>query len=121
MANDQPEGVNASPEPPKSSELPPSAAASSPGVTTIVLDLETVPAVDLTATKMLDELEASLAATGQTIVYTRNVGQVRDVLRADGAGDAVVYPTIAAAVEASKDGQPGQPDMTDDSRRPDVR
>ena len=85
------------------------AAAMAPGVKTIVLDLETVPAVDLTAAKMLDELKASLAATGQTIVYTRNVGQVRDVLRADGAGDAVVYPTIAAAVEASHDGQPGQP------------
>jgi sulfate permease, SulP family len=85
------------------------AAARAPGIRTVVLDLETVPAVDLTAAKMLGELAESLAADGQAIVFTRNVGQVRDVLAAGGDADSLVYPTIAAAVEASTDGRPAQP------------
>jgi hypothetical protein len=67
----------------------------------VVLDLETVPAVDLTASKMLIEVADSLEADGKSIVYTRDVGQVRDVLRVGGDVDAAVYPTITAALEAS--------------------
>ena len=70
----------------------------------MVLDLETVPAVDLTAAKMLIEVAEALKADGKTIVYTRDVGQVRDVLRAGGDVEAAVYPSITAALEAGAAG-----------------
>ncbi len=76
------------------------AAAQPPAVRMVVLDLETVPAVDLTASKMLIEVAESLEADGKSIVYTRDVGQVRDALQVGGDVDATVYPSIAAALAA---------------------
>ena len=77
----------------------------------MVLDLETVPDVDLTAAKMLVEAREELRRTGSTLVYARDVGQVRDVLRAGGDVDAAVYPSIAAALEAGarRTRGPGRP------------
>jgi MFS superfamily sulfate permease-like transporter len=75
-------------------------AAASDDVRIVILDLETVPDVDLTAAKMLVETREELAGRGVTLVYARDVGQVRDVLATQDADAARVYPSVAAAVEA---------------------
>jgi SulP family sulfate permease len=72
-------------------------AAARDGVRTVILDLGTVPAVDLTAARMLSEVVADLQARGVTLVFARDVGQVRDILRIEDA-DVVLYPSVAAAV-----------------------
>ena len=64
----------------------------------MILDLETVPDVDLTAAKMLVEAREDLASRGVALVYARDVGQVRDVLRTQDADGARIYPSVAAAV-----------------------
>ena len=76
------------------------AAAATDGIATVVLDLETVPDVDLTAARMLVETREELAGRGVTLVYARDVGQVRDVMRTQDPDAARVYPSVAAAVEA---------------------
>jgi SulP family sulfate permease len=68
-----------------------------------VLDAETIPFVDVSAARMLDELADELKRDGMSLLLARDVGQVRDVLRTAG-GDMSqehVYPTVHAAVEAS--------------------
>ena len=75
-------------------------AAAADGIRTVVMDLGTVPDVDLTAAKMLSEVREELHGRGVELVYARDVGQVRDVL---GLEDRTgrVYPSIAAALEAA--------------------
>ena len=63
----------------------------------IVLDCETVPFVDVTAARMLDELTASLRARGIRLVIAREIGQVRDVLAASGPAPEY-FPSVRAAV-----------------------
>ena len=74
-------------------------AAADPGTTAVILDLGTVPDVDLTAARMLADLREELASRGLRLLYARDVGQVRDML---GMEDATgrVYPSISAALEA---------------------
>ncbi len=73
-------------------------AAADPGTTAVVLDLGTVPDVDLTAAKMLADEREELAGRGLRLIYARDVGQVRDML---GMEDATgrVYPSIRAALD----------------------
>src|SRR5262249_7971783 len=75
-------------------------AAAQPGVETVVLDLETVPEVDLTAARMLSDLVGELDAIHRHLVIAHDIGQVREVLDLEGAADLTVYPTVAKAVEA---------------------
>jgi SulP family sulfate permease len=63
----------------------------------IVLDCETVPFIDVTAARMLDELTASLRARGIRLVIAREIGQVRDVLTASGPAPEY-FPSVRAAV-----------------------
>jgi SulP family sulfate permease len=67
----------------------------------VVVDAETVPAIDVTAVSMLTELAADLRADGIELVLARDVGSVRELLRR-GAGDTPLsnYPTVRAAVQA---------------------
>ncbi len=76
------------------------AAARNEGIRAVVVDLGTVPDVDLTAARMLGELAEDLARGGQTLAFAHDIGQVRDVLRAGGGGATSVYPTIDDAVDA---------------------
>ncbi|MGH2583556.1 MAG: SulP family inorganic anion transporter [Dehalococcoidia bacterium] len=71
------------------------------GTKAVILDAAAVPAVDVTAAKMLAELAADLERDGVTLAIARDIGQVRDVLRGAGASDALahVYPSVQAAVE----------------------
>ena len=75
------------------------AAAREPGIRAVVLDAETMPFVDVSAFRMLDELRGDLARRGH----------VRDVLRRAGAaGDLTstqVYPGVPAAVAAAARGR----------------
>lgn len=66
-----------------------------------MLDLETVPEIDVTAAEMVVRLREELEAAGTRLSVARDIGQVRDVLRS--AGDEQrVCPTIGAAVAAAQ-------------------
>ena len=69
----------------------------------VVLDLETVPFVDVTAAEMLVRLREELADGGVHLIVARDVGQVRDVLRRTGDEQRHVYPTIPEAVAAARE------------------
>jgi len=81
-------------------------AAAEQGVKTVVLDAETIPFIDVSAARMLDELADELRRGGVSLLLARDVGQVRDVLRKTG-GDISrerVFPTVRAAVDAADSG-----------------
>ena len=79
------------------------AAAAADGVHAVVLDAETIPFVDVTAAKMLDELAGDLRRRGVRLLIARDVGQVRDVLGHAAADPSLqhVYPSVQAAVDAA--------------------
>ena len=54
--------------------------AARPGVPGVVLDAESIPFVDVTAVRMLDELADDLARDGQQLVIAHDLGQVGDLL-----------------------------------------
>ncbi len=84
-------------------------AAAAEGVHAVVLDGETVPFVDVTAARMLDELTADLHRHGVRLVIARDVGQVRDVLTQSGGAAAPEYfPSVRAAVDAVRADPAGQ-------------
>lgn len=77
------------------------AAAGQAGTTTVVLDAETIPFIDVGAARMLDALAADLARDGVRLVLARDVGQVRDVMgKVAEPGAVVVFPTVREAVKA---------------------
>lgn len=79
-------------------------AASGDRVHAVVLDAETVPFVDVTAARMLANLREDLGRRGVRLLVSKDVGQVRDVLRrtdGDAAPDEV-YPSVQAAVDAAR-------------------
>ena len=62
-----------------------------------MIDAETVPFVDVTAARMLDDLTADLHRRGVRLVIARDVGQVRDVLAQSGGTAAPEYfPSVRA-------------------------
>lgn len=66
-----------------------------------MLDAETVPFIDVTASAMLIDLHGSLLDDGVELVLAQELGEVRDVLPADGTDAPFrVYRTVAAAVDA---------------------
>ena len=86
------------------------AHAAQAGTRVVVLDAETAPTIDVTAVHMLAELTQSLEREGVRLLVTRQIGQVRDVVRqvATDTTPEGVYPTVQAAVQAAQ--QP--PDST---------
>jgi SulP family sulfate permease len=84
-------------------------AATAEGIHAVVLDGETVPFVDVTAARMLDELTADLHRRGVRLVIARDVGQVRDVLaQSGGAAVPEYFPSVRAAVDAVRADPAGQ-------------
>jgi sulfate permease, SulP family len=77
-------------------------AASADGIRAIVIDAETIPFIDVTASRMLGDLTDDLRHRDVELVVARDIGQVRDVLRhvVDNPAFARVYPTVQAAVDA---------------------
>ena len=71
------------------------------GASAVVLDAQTVPSIDVTAVRMLDDLAADLARRGVRLALARDVGQVRDLLSRVGSESQVcTFPTVRAAVTA---------------------
>ena len=71
------------------------------GASAAVLDAQTVPSIDVTAVRMLDELAADLARRGVRLALARDVGQVRDLLsRVSSESQVRTFPTVRAAVTA---------------------
>ena len=108
-----------------------SRAAAADRVRAVVLDCETVPFIDVTAARMLDELAVALGRQppgrqppgrqppgrqgGVRLVVARGVGQVRDVL---GTGAPDEFSSVREAVEAlrppppASDGCGSEPPIT---------
>ncbi len=84
-------------------------AAARPGTRAIVLDMESVPGVDVSAVRMLAELRDDLEARGVRLALARDLGQVRDLMRRElGEGSVTdLYPNVAAAVAALGDAPSG--------------
>jgi high affinity sulfate transporter 1 len=79
-------------------------AATANGVRTVILDLGTVPDVDITAARMLAEVGDELRANGQDLVYARDTGQVREELDVGAEttrAGSKVYRSVADAVQAA--------------------
>jgi high affinity sulfate transporter 1 len=76
-------------------------------VHTVVIDAETMPFIDVTGARYLDQLARELEASGVRVLIARNIGQVRDVIHA-APGDSILdtaYPTIAEAVSEATAGR----------------
>ena len=78
-------------------------AATADGTRAVVIDAETVPFIDVTASKMLEELSDELQHRNIRLLLGRDIGQVRDILRhvADKQTLDRVYPTVQDAVDAA--------------------
>jgi high affinity sulfate transporter 1 len=76
------------------------------GTRAIVLDAETVPAIDVTAVTMLVETAADLRRDGIELVIARDIGAVSELLQL-GMGDTEIrtYPTVRGAVAALESGE----------------
>jgi MFS superfamily sulfate permease-like transporter len=77
------------------------AVGSRPGTVAVVLDAESMPYIDVTSLRMLDDLAERLAELGVALAIARDIGQVRDLLRLehpDGGGSIALYPTVSDAV-----------------------
>ncbi len=79
-------------------------AASADGIRAVVLDAETIPFIDVTASRMLADLADELQHQRVRLLIARDVGQVRDVLQSviDDPVLEHVYPTVQAAVDAAE-------------------
>jgi SulP family sulfate permease len=76
------------------------------GARALVLDGESMPAVDLSGAKMLAELDRRLSAQGVDFYLAHDIGQVRDILRRTQTDLENVYPTVEAAIEAARTAPP---------------
>jgi sulfate permease, SulP family len=67
-----------------------------------------VPFVDVTASRMLDELREALLGRGIAMFLARDVGQVRDVLRRSrpGDGEGPIFASVEEAVVAASQAMP---------------
>jgi high affinity sulfate transporter 1 len=71
------------------------------GTRAVIIDAETIPFVDITSVRMLDELGENLASSGVRLALAKDIGQVRDLLPPErGPGNVEVYDTIDEAVAA---------------------
>jgi MFS superfamily sulfate permease-like transporter len=78
-----------------------------PATVAVVLDAETTPSIDVSATEMLTHLAVELRRHNVTLVVAHSIGQVRDVLRRAGADTQVLqsmYATVDEAVASFKAG-----------------
>jgi len=64
----------------------------------VILDAETVPSIDITAASTLTELASDLGERGIRFLLARDVGQLRDLLRADAAQRGVEPPKLYRTV-----------------------
>jgi MFS superfamily sulfate permease-like transporter len=68
--------------------------AAKEGTRAVIIDAETIPFIDITSVRMLDELGEDLASTGVRFALAKDIGQVRDLLPPDaGEGNVPLYDT----------------------------
>jgi MFS superfamily sulfate permease-like transporter len=68
--------------------------ATKEGTRAVIIDAETIPFIDITSVRMLDELGEDLASTGVRFALAKDIGQVRDLLPPDaGEGNVPLYDT----------------------------
>ncbi len=75
----------------------------SPATVAVVLDAETTPFIDVSATEMLARLAQDLRRQGVELLVAHGIGQMRDVLRRAGGQESVlqtIYPTVDEAIAA---------------------
>ena len=74
----------------------------------VVIDAETMPAIDVTAVGMIVDLRDELGHRSIGLYIARDVGQVRDLLETAGAATLVehLYPSVEHAVSAAGDDPP---------------
>jgi SulP family sulfate permease len=79
-------------------------AAEADGITTVILDAETIPFIDVTAARMLATLAEDLDRRNIRLLLARDIGQVRDILQntIDNPTLTHFYPTVQAAVNATQ-------------------
>jgi high affinity sulfate transporter 1 len=84
-------------------------AADRRDVRAVVLDAESVPFVDVTAVRMLVEVERELHSSGTILAIARGIGQVRDLMDVEEGSERVVpvYATVREAVDALAEGGAG--------------
>ncbi len=68
-----------------------------PGTRAVVIDAETIPAVDVTAVRMLTELAERLSEERVVLALARNIGQVRDLMPTE-EGNIRYFDTVGEAV-----------------------
>jgi sulfate permease, SulP family len=76
------------------------------GVKAIVIDAESMAFIDISASRMLEQIAHDLDRAGVRLVLAGEVGQVRDVLRGSERAAAAIrlYPTVRDAVDAASAG-----------------
>ena len=83
-------------------------AAKADRIQVVVLDCETVPYVDVTAARMLNQLAADLRRQRVQLVLAGEIGQVRDMLAAVGQdGIPGYHRTVHEAISAARAGSSG--------------
>jgi SulP family sulfate permease len=98
--------------------------AANDDIKAVVIDAETVPAIDVTAGGMLLKLGVELQGKDKRLVLAREIGQVREAIDHTGAGPAPSvlenYPTVRAAVAALREDPPlaGQAGTREERREP---
>lgn len=73
----------------------------------VVLDVETVPFIDVTASRMLSALHDDMDREGVRLALARDVGQVRDVLRS--AGEDTLMSHVYSDIDSALDGERSSP------------
>lgn len=74
--------------------------AATPGTHAVILDAESVPSIDITAVRMLDDVAGDLARDGRHFLIAHDLGQVGDLLAREPDAAARVYRTIPEAIAA---------------------
>jgi MFS superfamily sulfate permease-like transporter len=82
-------------------------AAAADGIRAVVIDAETIPFIDVTASRMLADLTDELQHQHIRLLIARDIGQVRDVLHhvIDQPTLEHFYPTVQAAIDAANQAQ----------------
>ena len=86
-------------------------AATADGITAVVLDCETMPFVDVTAARMLNQLVTDLHRQRVRLVLASEIGQVRDMMAAvsDHRQTPGYHRTVAEAIRAAQTKPVSQP------------
>jgi SulP family sulfate permease len=79
-------------------------AAAADGTRAVVLDCATIPYIDVTAARMLNQLADELPRQGVRLVLAGEIGQVRDILAAvaGNGGTPEYHRTVPEAVDAAR-------------------